>query len=99
VYRHKRLVRSVTTSEPRWTEQDRAEALALAAYRAALCPGGCGQPVEESTAHYEHGPGYDVGRTTCRACVALVEAQRAADDGGRGDNKARLWHVERKAVD
>ena len=47
--------RSVTTREPRWTEQDRAWVLALAEYRAGLCPlhGGpldeCGNEAAEGT--------------------------------------------------
>lgn len=91
-YRFGRLARSVTTSEPRWTEQDRAEMLALSVYRAELCPG-CGQPLAESTAHYEVGPEYETHRTTCRACAALLEAQRGSADGGTGDANARLWTV------
>lgn len=85
----------MTTAQPRFTEQDRAELEALAMFRAALCPGGCGQPMDESTAHYTTGPDYDVTRTTCRACAARLEAMRAADDGGKGDTGARLFTIVR----
>jgi hypothetical protein len=83
----------VTTREPEWTDQDRAEALALAMYRESLCPNGCGQPLDESTSHYEAGPAYDAKHTTCRACAALAEARRAADDSGKGDGQARIWRL------
>lgn len=88
-----RLIRAVTTRESEWLPEDRAEALALAAYRASLCPSGCGQPVGESTSHYEDGPEYHAKATTCRACAALAEAQRA--EAEHADGTARLWHVTR----
>ena len=52
--RRGRLVRSVTVREPEWTEQDRAEILALGLYRSRLCPlhGG---PIEECTSPEETG--------------------------------------------
>lgn len=88
------MIRSVTTREPTWTEQDRAEALALAVHRASLCPGGCGQPLGEATSHHESGPEYDATHTTCRACAALLEAQRVVGDGkANPDAPARLWQV------
>lgn len=84
----------MTTRESEWLPQDRAEALALAMYRASLCPGGCGQPLTESTSHYTVGPEYDAEGTTCRACASRDEAQRAEAD--RNPNAtARLWHVTR----
>jgi hypothetical protein len=88
----RRLIRSVTTREPEWTEQDRAEALALTLYRSTLCPGGCGQPLDESTAHYEVGPEYEAKSTTCRACAERHESQRAkAERSPNGEG--RLWYV------
>ena len=84
----------MTTRESEWLPQDRAEALALAEYRASLCPLGCGQPLAESTSHYTVGPEYDATATTCRACAAREEAQRAEADRFP-DATARLWHVTR----
>lgn len=85
-------MRSVTTREPEWTEQDRAEILALALYRAELCPCGCGQRYVDTTSPEETGPVFVADRVVCRARLALLEAQRAAETqdviGG-----ARLWHV------
>lgn len=91
-----RVVRSVSWSEPRWTPLDRAEQLALSLYRASMCPGGCGQPLDESTSHYTVGPAYDATRVTCRACAARDEAQRAdAEKSKGGDAGARLWSIHR----
>jgi hypothetical protein len=86
----------VTTRESEWTEEDRAEVLALAEYRASLCPGGCGHPTSETTSREGEGPDYNAKSTTCRACAALLEAQRGADEGKPGpDHAARLWHIEK----
>jgi hypothetical protein len=85
----------VTTRDPDWLDQDRTEALAMLEYEASLCPNGCGQPLGESTTDEEHGPLYDVKRQTCRACAAALEARRESDDGGKGDNSARIWRIIR----
>lgn len=90
-----RLVRAVTVSEPEWLPIDRAEIVALAEFRASLCPAGCGQPLDESTAHYTSGPEYDTGSTACRACAALAEHQRADADKATKDTPSRLYHVIR----
>lgn len=92
-YDRGRLIRSTTTREPEWTEQDRTEILALIEYERSLCPCGCGHLYADSTSNWETGPEFTVTRTTCRARAALLEQQRAAAeaDGGAGDNGARLW--------
>lgn len=87
-------MRSVTTREPEWLPVDRAEMLALAELRASLCPGGCGQPVEESTSHHERGPQYEAKSTTCRACAEMREAQ-AGKAQSNPDAPAQLWYVTR----
>jgi hypothetical protein len=79
--------------EPEWTEQDRAEALALALYRSWLCPGGCGQPLRESTTHYETGPHYEAKRIRCRACDARAEASALAADKKVERPEALLYSV------
>lgn len=90
-----RLVRSVTTREPEWTEQDTAEILALVEYRAMLCPCGCGFLTEETTSHEAGGPQFEAHRTLCRARRELVEQQtaHAKSKGDHGDPiaAARLW--------
>lgn len=90
-------MRSVTTREPEWTEQDRAEILALALYRSRLCPihGG---PLDECTSPEESGAQFVAERSTCRAQLALIEAQRAADDGKKPSPYAgaRLWTLRKR---
>jgi hypothetical protein len=86
------LVRSVTTREPEWTELDRAEVLALAEYRASLCPCGCGYLTSDTTSRWETGPEFDATHTTCRARAALVEAQNAEAERKR-DTSAWFWSI------
>lgn len=86
-------MRSVTTREPLFTEQDRAELLALALYRDGLCPK-CGRPVDECTSDEEAGPSFGATYKVCRSTLALLEAQRALSDGGkkpRPNAPAYLW--------
>ena len=83
----------MTTREPEWTEQDRAEQLALADYRQSLlCPCGCGYLAADTTSRWETGPEFDATHTTCRARAALVEAQKA-DADRKKDNSAGFWAI------
>jgi hypothetical protein len=92
--RRGRLLRSVTTSEPEWTEQDQADILALAVYRSRRCPCGCGYLEADTTSHEETGPRFAASRTTCRARLALLEAQAGADEGkNTRHTAARLWTI------
>lgn len=87
------LVRSVTTREPRYTEQDRAELLALALHREGLCPL-CKRPIEVCTSHEETGPEFSATYTVCRSTLAVLEEQRGLTDGGRRPRPnapAYLW--------
>jgi hypothetical protein len=87
----------VTTRESRWTEQDRAEVLALAAYRAGLCACGCGLPSAETTAPEQDGPVYAITQATCTARLALLEAQRgAAEKRGNENAPARVWAISKQ---
>jgi hypothetical protein len=90
-------MRSVTTREPSWTEQDRAELLALAMYRSWLCPCGCGHLSEDSLSHEETGPAFVASRIVCRARLSILEAQRDVDGDKPNPNApARLWIVEKR---
>lgn len=91
-----RLIRSVTTTEPTWTEQDRAEILALDAYRATLCPCGCGHALADTTANEETGPQFSVNYVSCHARMELIDAQNAASKGDSPYTTARLWRTEMK---
>lgn len=85
-----RVARTVTTREPRWTEQDRAEILALALYRTWLCPK-CGGLLEDCTSHEDTGPEFRVRRVRCRATDDLL-AEQAGSNIDRPE--AVLWSVE-----
>jgi len=92
-----RLIRSVTTREPLWTEHDLADQLALVEYRSTLCPCGCGFPVAETTSHEEAGPSFAAKQIPCRARQTLIEQQTAhlKSKGESGDPiaGARLWSI------
>ena len=85
-----RLVRSVTTREPEWTDDDRAWMYALKLYRSWLCPR-CGRLLEECTSNHETGPEFRVSRVRCRATDALLAEQEAAQNIDRP--QALLWAV------
>jgi hypothetical protein len=82
----------VTRAEPRWTDQDRAEVLALTLYREGLCPL-CGRPVDVCTSHEETGPEFTATYTACRATLARIEKQRGMADQKKPDPYAAayLW--------
>jgi hypothetical protein len=85
------VVRAVTTREPLYTEQDRAELIAYELYLESLCPL-CGRPLEVCTAPEEGGPEYDVSWQVCGATRALLERQRGAYGEKEHPNRAaHLW--------
>lgn len=80
----------MTTREPRFTEQDRAELIAIDIYRAGLCPK-CGQPLSVCTSD-EDAPGapqFDVLWSTCRATRAVLEHERATSPDDKPHPNAR----------
>lgn len=83
----------MTTREPLFTEEDRAEALALTLYRSGLCPL-CGRPLEVCTSMEGVGPDFRAEYTACRATMAILERQRAISENGKNahpDASAFLW--------
>jgi hypothetical protein len=72
----------VTTREPLFTEQDRAELIALDIYRDGLCPR-CGRPLDVCTSEEESGPQFLVRESTCRATLAIAERKNALTDNGK----------------
>lgn len=91
--RRGRLIRSITTTESRWTEQDRGEAIALTLWRAERCPCGCGNRAALSLMPEAIGPQWVVEETPCIARMALIEHQNAVAKD-RGDlMPASLWSV------
>lgn len=85
----------MTTREPLYTEQDRAELIALAIYREGLCPK-CGRPLEVCTSD-EGAPGsaeFEVNQSTCRATRAIAETVNGLTDDSKKPLRyaeARLW--------
>ncbi len=93
--RRGRLVRSVTRREPSFTEQDRAELLALALYREQLCPMHGGPRSECEAKEGETPPSFWASSSYCHVQVELIEAQSAGakDDRARQYAPAKLWKV------
>jgi hypothetical protein len=85
-----RVVRSVTTCEPRWTEQDRAEMLALGVWRDGLCPL-CRRPLSVCTSHEQDGPQFEASFTACRSTLAILEKQRGVYQKPSENRPAHLW--------
>lgn len=85
-----RLVRSVITREPLYTEQDRAELLALALYRDGLCPV-CGGLLSECTSHEATGPKFKATAVRCRRRDVQLMAQTAKQDTDRPE--ALVWSI------
>lgn len=79
------LVRAATVREPLYTEQDRAELLALAEHRAELCPA-CGGLLSECTSHEAGGPSFRAKAVLCRRREHLLMAQAA-----RGGEHPEAW--------
>lgn len=73
------MVRSTTTREAEWTEQDLAEVSALAAYRATLCPC-CGLPKSMVQVHERDIPKFVVTPKTCWARKTMSQAQLAVEN-------------------
>jgi hypothetical protein len=93
------LVRSVTTREPIYTEQDRAELIAYEIYLEGLCPL-CGRPVEVCTSPEDGGPQFVPTYRTCRASMELADLRaglakkhKSSEDGDRYA-PARLWSTQ-----
>jgi len=80
----------VVVREPLYTDQDRAELLALAEYRGELCPV-CGGPLAECTSHEATGPKFTATRIRCRRQDALLIARDALSSTPRPE--ALVWSV------
>lgn len=78
----------MTTREPLYTEQDRAELLALAVYRDGLCSV-CGGPAAECQSHEATGPKFKPSRMRCRRTDVVLVAQAALQNTDRPE--ALAW--------
>lgn len=72
----------MTTREPLYTEQDRAELIAYELYLEGLCPR-CGRPLEVCTSDEATGVQFEVQQSTCRATRAIAEVKNALTDDGK----------------
>lgn len=75
------MVRSVTTFDPDWSDDDLEAALAFVDDEADRCPG-CGHHRDESMAHGMD-QAYDAEPIVCHACAVTERAQAAAANENR----------------
>lgn len=71
---HGRLVRSVTTREVEWDDDERAQVLALLEYEAQACPG-CRGWLPETTDSAHAGRYKTAPPIRCHRCDAVTRAQ------------------------
>jgi hypothetical protein len=88
-----RLVRSVTTRLPEWDDEQRGWMLALAAYRASLCPS-CGRPLSVCADPESEGKWVVPPARRCFATTALQIAAPRYKDSPQPE--ALLLHAERR---
>ncbi|ETK36123.1 hypothetical protein [Microbispora sp. ATCC PTA-5024] len=95
-----RLVRAVVTSEPRWTPEDVAWALAKMAEDADRCPG-CHLSLTETTAMKDGEPvhSYKVDHPRrCQACDEKLKQQEAHAKRGKVERPdALIWEIEQES--
>lgn len=78
-----RLVRSITTREPEWDEQERAWMLALADYESRICPL-CGRPLSVCTDPANEGK---VKAALPRRCFFTTAVEQAREPYNHGKAK------------
>lgn len=74
-----RLIRSVTTREPEWDEQERAWFLALAEFESRPCPN-CGRPTSVCTDPASEGRWAVPPPMRCYPTTAILEARKPYDE-------------------
>ncbi len=85
------LGRVVYPGDPVWLPDDTLAALDWQEHEATKCPG-CGQPRDESMAHEDDSPPYEVTLNRCQACKAAAIEVKAF-----GGDTAGLYPLVRKA--
>lgn len=85
------MVRSVTTFDPDWTDEDRSLALAWAEEEANRCSG-CGVPRDEGFDPEHSGNWFQAEAHVCHACEAKDRARRDAADK-KHDTAGVYWTV------
>lgn len=74
-----RLIRSVTTVEAEWDDEQRELVFALQAYEADLCPG-CRQPLNETTRTENEGRYIPGPAIRCHRCTAADQASKTYEN-------------------
>jgi hypothetical protein len=91
------VIRSITTCEPRWTDEDLAWAVAWILEQADRCPG-CSLPLSETTAMQNGRPAHKYRvepPRICRACEAVAVEQEEYDKLYKNRRKeAEIWEAE-----
>lgn len=87
------MVRSVTTFDPDWTDEDIDAALAWVDDQALVCSG-CGHHRDETMATGED-QSYDAEPIVCHACAARDRARNAWAEK-KGDTAGVFWRVFRR---
>lgn len=92
------MIRSITRSEPSFTEQDRAELLALALYREQLCPIHGGPRSECEAREGEPLPSFRASSSYCHVQVELIEAKSAGSSGASAQRyaPAKLYTIKKR---
>lgn len=84
----------MTVREPEWDDEQRGWILALAEYRAGLCPGGCGYQLADTRGDANEDKFTVPTPSRCHACDALAIAQENFTKNPRP--RAVMWHVTKR---
>lgn len=84
------MVRSVTTFDPDWTDEDIAAALGWVDDEASRCAG-CGLPRDE-TFDPQRANSYEATAWSCHACATRDRAQRAWTES-KGEQAGLYWQI------
>lgn len=87
------MVRSVTTFDPEWTDEDIDAALAWADDEALRCTG-CGRHRDETMAEGQD-QAYESEPVVCHACAAVDRARKAWSEK-KGDTAGVYWPVKER---
>lgn len=85
-------MRSVTTREPEWSDDDRAVVLAYLEYEGQICSG-CGGWLAETTSPENAGKYVASAPYRCHRCDAIERKQEQYKEQKR-PNSLRVWPVE-----
>lgn len=90
----RRLIRSVTTREPEWDDEERAWPIALAEYESELCPA-CGRHMSICTDPESEGKWQVPPPTRCFPTTAVLRARKPYDERKDSMSAALLFGAVR----